>query len=352
VNNSEGSSYFDWRTTKLTAGTPPSSHNNLANLQSAGTGVTWGHVDDQAQSIYGIKTFSDGLKVFSGAATIGQIVAEQIARTGLPDRYGGVTGIRMLSETGGGLTSYGGMYYKEIIGTGVRAGKLYLLSNSENAPNWATGNIPICGLVINGNIVEIPTTPTVDSANMPILVRNSTTGAIEQIAKNTLQPADADLTAIAAISETLGLLKKTAANTWVLDTSAYLTSISKANVEAVLTGEITTHTHALNLSTTSIASDTTPNPIGSSRENEYFLTALDGNITEVAAPSGTLANGNTLLMRIKDNGTARTIAWNAVYKGFAVSLPSTTIANKEMYLGFIYNSATSKWDLVSKVDEL
>lgn len=36
-----------------------------------------------------------------------------------------------------------------------------------------------------------------------------------------LQPLDADLTAIAALTGTTGLLKKTDANTWVLDTTEY-----------------------------------------------------------------------------------------------------------------------------------
>ena len=58
------------------------------------------------------------------------------------------------------------------------------------------------------------------------------------------QPADADLTAIAALAGTSGLLKKTASDTWTLDTNTYLTSITKAMVEAVLTGNITTHTHS------------------------------------------------------------------------------------------------------------
>ena len=61
----------------------------------------------------------------------------------------------------------------------------------------------------------------------------------------TYQPLDADLTAIAALGFTSSaLLRKTAANTWTLDTATYLTAITKAMVEAVLTGTITSHNHS------------------------------------------------------------------------------------------------------------
>jgi len=43
------------------------------------------------------------------------------------------------------------------------------------------------------------------------------------------QPGDADLTAIGALSGTSGFLKKTAANTWSLDTSTYLTSYTETD---------------------------------------------------------------------------------------------------------------------------
>jgi hypothetical protein len=54
------------------------------------------------------------------------------------------------------------------------------------------------------------------------------------------QPLDADLTAIAALTGTSGLLKKTAANTWALDTSTYLTANQSITLSGAVTGSGTT----------------------------------------------------------------------------------------------------------------
>ena len=48
-------------------------------------------------------------------------------------------------------------------------------------------------------------------------------------AATTYQPLDGDLTAIAALSGTSGLIKKTAANTYTLDTNTYLTSYTETD---------------------------------------------------------------------------------------------------------------------------
>ena len=57
---------------------------------------------------------------------------------------------------------------------------------------------------------------------------NSGEGATPTISvtSSTYQPLDGDLTAIAALAGTAGLLKKTAADTWALDTNAYITSLT------------------------------------------------------------------------------------------------------------------------------
>lgn len=76
------------------------------------------------------------------------------------------------------------------------------------------------------------------------LTYNSTTGVItgpdlsgyltSSTASSTYQPLDADLTAIGGLAGTSGLLKKTAANTWTLDTNTYLTGITSGQVTTAL----------------------------------------------------------------------------------------------------------------------
>jgi hypothetical protein len=50
------------------------------------------------------------------------------------------------------------------------------------------------------------------------------------------------------------------------------------------------------------------------------------------------------LIRIKDNGTPRTITWGTSFISSGVAdLLATTAASKTHYLLFVYNSAASKW---------
>ena len=60
------------------------------------------------------------------------------------------------------------------------------------------------------------------------ITNNSGEGATPTISvtSSTYQPLDGDLTAIAALAGTSGLLNKTAADTWALDTNAYITSLT------------------------------------------------------------------------------------------------------------------------------
>lgn len=67
----------------------------------------------------------------------------------------------------------------------------------------------------------------------------------------------------------------------------------------------------------------------------------------IAAPTGTPTDGQELTIRIRDNGTSRSITWNAAYEAYSSDLPTATVVSKTMLYRFIYNTATGKWDLLS-----
>lgn len=97
---------------------------------------------------------------------------------------------------------------------------------------------------------------------------------------------------------------------------------------------------------TTETSNSTLTPTGYALRNLYLVTALATDAT-IAAPSGTPTNGNTLIIRITDDGTARTLSWNTIYRAIGTQLPTSTTANKTIYCGFIYNSTASKWDCLA-----
>lgn len=90
------------------------------------------------------------------------------------------------------------------------------------------------------------------------------------------------------------------------------------------------------------ASSATPS-IDMSLYEQYNITALAAAITAV-----TITNGaGKLIIRIKDNGTARALAFGTTFRAIGVTLPTTTVISKTLYLGCIWNEADSKLDVVA-----
>ena len=76
--------------------------------------------------------------------------------------------------------------------------------------------------------------------------------------------------------------------------------------------------------------------------NQYNITALATSAT-IAAPSGTLIDGQKLLLRFTDNLTAQTLTWNGIYRPVSVSLPGTTVAGNVLYVACVYNAAAAQF---------
>jgi hypothetical protein len=108
--------------------------------------------------------------------------------------------------------------------------------------------------------------------------------------------------------------------------------------------------------TISIANTQTPGTTASaatitptSTTAQYNVTALATGAT-FAVPSGSPVDGQRLTIRIKDNGTAQTLTWTTTSGGYRIigtTLPTTTTASKVIYVGCVYNSQDTFWDVVA-----
>ena len=93
------------------------------------------------------------------------------------------------------------------------------------------------------------------------------------------------------------------------------------------------------------ASTSSPTP-NADITDMYVLTTLDAAAT-FGVPTGTPVDGQKLMIRIKDNGTSRTLSWNSIYTAVGITLPAATTANKYTYVGMVYNSQSAAWDCIA-----
>ena len=108
--------------------------------------------------------------------------------------------------------------------------------------------------------------------------------------------------------------------------------------------------HVNRVQSVASAAQITPN----ADEDDLVTVDADTNF-EIRTPTAyTAVDGQKLIIRIKDNGTPYTITWGAAYRPVQAALPTVTIANKTLYLGFIYNATghgTPFWELVANAQE-
>jgi hypothetical protein len=102
--------------------------------------------------------------------------------------------------------------------------------------------------------------------------------------------------------------------------------------------------------TTTSTSVTSPLSWNSDNYDSYIITAQAGALT-INADSGTPSNGQKFIFRLKDNGTARALTWTTgsakSFRAVGVTLPTTTTISKTLYVGAVYNSNDSRWDVIA-----
>jgi len=208
--------------------------------------------------------------------------------------------------------------------------------------------------ILNSNISYVPE----DAANKATSTSLGTSDTLYPSQNAVKVYADTKAALAGSVSQVFSVSQLELGN--ASDTTLTRSSAGVLAVEGVVIPSISstnTLTNKTLISTTNIveeitttASSATPTPTGGSLRNYFTVTALAAGAT-FSAPSGTPADGNYLTIRIKDNGTARTLAWNAIYRAIGVTLPTTTVVNKTLYLGLRYNGADSKWDVLAVAQE-
>jgi hypothetical protein len=85
-----------------------------------------------------------------------------------------------------------------------------------------------------------------------------------------------------------------------------------------------------------------------SNTSDVCTVTLGGNRT-IANPSGTVATGQELTLRLKQDATGhRTVTWDTKYR-FSADLPQPTLTvtgGKTDYIRFVYNGDDDKWDCI------
>jgi hypothetical protein len=106
-----------------------------------------------------------------------------------------------------------------------------------------------------------------------------------------------------------------------------------------------------NVQSIASASTITPN---ADTDTQVSVTALAVPAT-IASPSGTPSDGQSLVIRIEDNGTGRALTWttgsSGAYRAVGITLPTTTVATKVLYVGCKYNSTDLRWDAIALSQE-
>ena len=218
----------------------------------------------------------------------------------------------------------------------------------------ATSNVSAAGNVTGSNLVTGGQVTAVGNIRGGNLTTGAAVSATGNITTGTYFIGDggflSNISNVTATQITNGTTTMAVAS---LNGNIFATVASVGNVLVIssagvaVTGNLTVN-GAIRSVTDTIVSSATITPTANVT-NQYNVTALASDAS-VAIPSGTPNDGQTLTIRIKDNGTPRLLTWDTTaggYRAIGVTLPTTTVSSKILYVNCIYNSGDSFWDVIT-----
>ena len=154
----------------------------------------------------------------------------------------------------------------------------------------------------------------------------------------TVQGYDGDLAAIAALAGSSGVLKKTGANTWELDTGTFLEStdigVTVQGYDAdTVKGDVATTFTAQQVFGNSALTDASTIAWDVSTKQVATFTFVSSNRT-MGAPTN-LVNGGFYALAVIQNAGSNTLTWNSVFKWASGAAPTlSTAAGAKDYFVF------------------
>jgi hypothetical protein len=104
----------------------------------------------------------------------------------------------------------------------------------------------------------------------------------------------------------------------------------------------------------SAATITSPLVWNSDNFDQYCATAQNTGLT-INADSGNPVDGQKIIFRFLDNAVAQALTWTTgaakAFRAVGVSLPTTTVAGKTLYVGCSYNASVLRWDVIAVAQE-
>ena len=204
-----------------------------------------------------------------------------------------------------------------------------------------------------GQILDINTTGSLQGetwADGDVLYLSPTTaGIITKVKPNGLTGHIVVVGYVEYAHATQGKIYVKIMNGWELDElhNVYINPTTLANNDLLQYESATSlwknkpFTFIPNVQSVTSAATVTPTTL-----NDEVVVTAQAVALALANPTGTALQGESLIIRIKDNGTARAITYDTQYRAIGVTLPTTTVISKTVYLGFIYNSTDTKWDCI------